>query len=143
MKSFKQKKSNHFRNFEILDDGVKYEYKIEEGYFSQILKFETIGFDEQITDKKPSPIFVGLVLSIFFNVILFFIAFGNKFIDMDSPMSPTILLILGILPITIFKSAFRENTLNFLVGNKNLCFWYDKKFQADVDNFIVEIKNAK
>ena len=83
MKSYKQKKWNHFRNFELLDEGVKYEYKVEEGYFSQTLKFETIGFDEQISDKKPSSVKVGLVLSILFNIILFFLAFGNKFIYMD------------------------------------------------------------
>mgnify|MGYP006377945705 FL=1 len=143
MISYKQKKWNHFRNFELLDEGVKYEYKVEEGYFSQTLKFETIGFDEQISDKKPSSVKVGLVLSILFNIILFFLAFGNKFIDMDSPMSPTILLILAIVPLIIFKSSLQREHLKFIVGQQNLCFWYDKKYQADVDNFIAEIKDAK
>lgn len=35
MKTFRQKKGSHFRNFEILVEGVKFEFKIEEGYFSQ------------------------------------------------------------------------------------------------------------
>lgn len=143
MKTYKQKKFNHFRNFEILAEGVKLEYKIEEGYFSQTLKFETIGFDEQINDKKPSPVKIGLVLSLFFNFILFLLVFGNKFIDMNAPISPTILLIIAIVPVVIFKSSFKREHLKFIIGHKNLCFWYDKKYQTDVDNFIAEIINSK
>ncbi len=143
MKTYKQKKWNQFRNFEILDEGVKYEYKIEEGYYAQTLKFETIGFDEQISDKKPSPVMLGLVLSIIFNIILFFLAYGNKFIDMNAPMSPSAFLIIAIVPLIIFKTSLKRQHLKFIVGNKNLCFWYDNKYKADVDNFIAEIKNAK
>jgi len=141
MEELVQKKSRLYRKYYLLPDGVKFEFKIEEGYYVQTIKFEEIGFDEQIHDRSRTSIEMGLGLSIMINIILLIVIFGNK--RLNEPMSYSTIIGIPVSMSIFFLFFFKRNVLKFIVGNKNLSFWYDKKYKVGVDDFIQKIKDAK
>lgn len=138
-----QKKWPYYRKYEIKPDRVEIDFKTDNGSFSQTAWFEEIEFEVQIEDKKPSPIKTGLAVSVMFNVILSLLYFGDRFIDMNAPMNFPTMIAIPICMIVFGKLYFKTEKLKFLLGKKNLSFWYDEKSKSEVDTFISELKKVK
>lgn len=141
----KHKKYPQFRNYEIISNGVKMEIKTNEFYNEHVVKFEDIGFEEQITRYKPSFVSVGLFMSVVLNII-FLMIFILDSID-TGKLNTGILMAVSmgiIIGISAWgRSLFRFEKLKFLKGEVNLSFWYFKKYQVEVDEFIESLKQAK
>lgn len=74
-----QKKGRDFRNYEILEDGVLFEYKNEGNYLKYKIPFDDIEFNEIINNKKPNRNEVILFASVIINISLFlFILMDNQ-----------------------------------------------------------------
>lgn len=144
-KSLKHKKYPQFKNYEIISNGVKMEIRTNEFYNEHIVKFEDIGFEEQITRYKPSVVSVGLFISVLLN-ILFIMVFILESINTENLNSGILLAVSTGIIVGLSswgRSLFRFEKLKFLKGEVNLSFWYFKKYQVEVDEFIESLKQAK
>lgn len=144
-KSLKHKKYPQFKNYEIISNGVKMEIRTNEFYNEHIVKFEDIGFEEQITRYKPSVVSVGLFISVLLN-ILFIMVFIIESINTENLNSGILLAVSTGIIVGLSswgRSLFRFEKLKFLKGEVNLSFWYFKKYQVEVDEFIESLKQAK
>jgi hypothetical protein len=138
-----QKKWPEFRNYQITSKGLQIEIKTNESYNKQILKFEELGFDEHIVNYQPSAIASGLFISIFFNVILVALLFSDQFNNINPSILTGISTGSAIAMGFWGRQLFRFEKLKFIKGEVNISFWYFKKFQNEVDDFIEQLKNAK
>jgi len=142
MKEIVQKNWSHYRKYTIKEDGLYLEVKTEEGFTARLIKFEDIGFEEIITKYTPSPYAVGFFLSLFFNllvVIIYLIDLSKKYSfgsGINSGLSGGIIVLLAIWGKTIFK--FEKQKI--IKGEVSIVFDYFKKKQAEVDQFIQELK---
>lgn len=143
MTTLKLKKWPEYRNYSIITEGLKIEFKTNESYNQQIIKFEDIGFEEQLTQFRPSPTTSGLFISVFFNILLLLILFIDNFKTLNS--SNIIGLISGIVAgmSAWSRHLFKFEKVKFIKGNVTLSFWYFKKHQELVDRFIESLKGAK
>lgn len=140
---FQQKSWMYHRNFELKSDGVEIDFKTNDGIFIQTVKFEDIEFEEQIYEKKPSAIKIGLAVSVVVNIILFILFIGDKFMDLNSPMNYQTMITIPVVLSIFGKFYLKTEKLKYLVGKKNLSFLYNDKYKNDVDSYILEIKKAK
>jgi len=140
-KRLTQKKGSDFRYFEILEDGVLFEYKNEGNYLKYKIPFDDIEFNEIINNKKPNRNEIILFSSVILNIsLLLFILMNNQI------TKPTLSAILfGIIGSISFWGAkiFKKESIKFLEGRQNLSFFYSKEDEETVDNFINLIQDAK
>ena len=121
------------------------EIKTNEFYNEHVVKFEDIGFEEQITRYKPSVVSVGLFISVLLN-ILFIMVFILDSVNTENINSGILLAVSTGIIVGLSawgRSLFRFEKLKFLKGEANLSFWYFKKYQVEVDEFIESLKQAK
>jgi hypothetical protein len=138
--TLRQKRGRDFRNYEIVPTGLKVEFREDNDYTQQVIKFEIINFDEVITRKKPSPLGVMLFFSLLVNVFLlaaqFYQEVGSGALSVVSTGSVVLLSILG-------NEIFAVRKAKLLTGNATIPFWYFKKHIQPVDEFIGALKAAK
>jgi hypothetical protein len=136
-----QKKGRDFRNYEILEDGVLFEYKNEGNYLKYKIPFDDIEFNEIINNKKPNRNEVILFASVIINISLFL------FILMDNQITQPLLsaILFGMLgSISLWASKIlKKESIKFLEGKQNLSFFYSKDDEETVDNFIHLLQDAK
>lgn len=136
-----QKKGRDFRNYEILEDGVLFEYKNEGNYLKYKIPFDDIEFNEIINNKKPNRNEIILFASVIINISLFL------FILMDNQITQPLLsaILFGMLgSISLWASKiFKKESIKFLEGKQNLSFYYSKDDEETVDNFINLLQEAK
>lgn len=138
--SLRQKRGREFRNYEIVPAGLKIEFKEDDSYIQQIIKFENIGFDEVITKKQPSPFGIMLFFSVLFNIFFIAVEFykeiGQSALSAVSIGSVVLLSVWG-------NELFSIKKVKILTGNATITFWYFKKHIQAVDQFIETLKSAK
>jgi amino acid permease len=126
-KRLTQKKGSDFRYFEILEDGVLFEYKNEGNYLKYKIPFDDIEFNEIINNKKPNRNEIILFSSVILNIsLLLFILMNNQI------TKPTLSAILfGIIGSISFWGAkiFKKESIKFLEGRQNLSFFTRKKMK--------------
>jgi len=136
-----QKKGRDFRNYEILEDGVLFEYKNEGNYLKYKIPFDDIEFNEIINNKKPNRNEIILFGSVIINISLFL------FILMDNQITKPVLsaILFGMLgSISLWASKIlKKESIKFLEGKQNLSFFYSKDDEETVDNFIHLLQEAK
>lgn len=136
-----QKKGRDFRNYEILEDGVLFEYKNEGNYLKYKIPFDDIEFNEIINNKKPNRNEVILFASVIINISLFL------FILMDNQITQPLLsaILFGMLgSISLWASKIlKKESIKFLEGKQNLSFFYSKDDEETIDNFIHLLQDAK
>jgi len=120
-----QKKGRDFRNYEILEDGVLFEYKNEGNYLKYKIPFDDIEFNEIINNKKPNRNEVILFASVIINISLFL------FILMDNQITQPLLsaILFGMLgSISLWASKIlKKESIKFLEGKQNLSFFLLKR----------------
>ena len=127
MKTLKQKRLIYYRNYSIEEDGVKFISDTSNGYVQRTIKFEEIEFDEQIFDEKAHRIRVILAMSLLFNVIATISSGGVK-----NAFESLFLLVITFLAIGILLFFVMKERNKFIVGAKNLPFWYENMYKAKV-----------
>ena len=142
MKELKQKRLFFFsRNYSIVEDGVKFISNTFKGYAERTIKFEDIEFDEQIFDESTQRIKVILACSLMFNILFVVATISSGGVKNAFENLLMVVLTFVILGIIVFLLQKERN--KFLVGRKNIHFWYENNYIEKVDAFIKEIRIAK
>ncbi|WP_207432618.1 hypothetical protein [Sabulibacter ruber] len=142
MKKILQKQLGGYRKYTIKGDGLYLEVKSHEGFTARLIKFEDIGFDEIITKYVPAPVVISLFVSVFFNLLLlliFFIDFAERLklsSGVTSGLTGGVTVCLAIWG----KVVFRFEKQKILKGEVSIAFNYFRKKEAQVDEFIQELK---
>ena len=140
-----QKTGTDFRSFELLENGVRTEYKHEGNYSNYEAPYHDIEFNEIIVNKKPNKAEVGLYFSVLLNLFLILYLVVQQVQDKD--MSSTIIggLGFGIIGGTSAWAAklFKKEFIKHIKGVATISFFYRKGEEAVVDEFISKIKVAK
>src|SRR5688572_31826698 len=142
-KTLKHKRYPEFRNYEIVSNGLKIEFKTNDSYNEQVVKFEEIGFEEQITQFKPSPIASGLFISVFFNILFGLIFLLENFENLNSGVLSGITGAIIVGMAVWGRQLFKFEKVKYIKGQINLSFWYFRKYRKEVDEFIVTLKSAR
>ena len=141
MKTLKQKRLIFYRHYSIQEDGVKFIANTINGYVERTIKFEDIEFDEQIFDEKAPLIRVLLACSLLFNILFIIATISSG--GVKNAFESLFLLTIVFLAAGTVVFFIKKERNKFIVGQKNLVFWYENKYKAKVDSFIEEIKIAK
>lgn len=142
----RQKKNQETRSYEIIEGGVKVEFKKAANFQSYVVKFENIGFEEVIVKHKPEALSAGLYVSVLINMVLVIAIIIQFFKEelLRSPMFPTILTsgVLGgmsVWAVSLFKTQYDK----YLKGAESLVFFYGDKEKKEVDDFISVLKEGQ
>lgn len=139
----KQKRWPEYKIFEIVEDGIKLEVRTNEFYNMQTIKFEKIGFEEQVKRLSPTGLSVALFISFLFN-ICFAGAYIGRLLESTSKIAQGGISAGLIVGLSVFAyQIFKFNKEKFIIGEVALSFWYYKKDMVKVDQFIDKLKQAK
>ena len=122
IKTLKHKRYPEFRNYEIVTNGLKIEFKTHESYNEQIVKFEDIGFEEQITNYKPSSFLTGLYISIFINILLTLFLFLDDFKNLNSAVLSGVTGAITVAMSIWARQLFKFEKIKLIKEQVNLSF---------------------
>lgn len=143
MKKLEQKRWPHFRIFHIEEAGIRVEIKNQNNYSSRLVPFEQIGIEEVITRHSPDPYAIGLFISSFLNILVIVIFMIEEY-KVDTNITGGLTAGIAVAYSTWAYQLFKFEKLKYLQGPEvALPFYYFKKEQCKVDEFIKEVKEEK
>lgn len=141
MKELTQKRLLFFyRKYSIAEGGIKFISNFK-GYVERTIKFEDIEFDEQIFDERAQRIRIILACSLMLNILFVIATISSG--GVKNAFESLFMLVMAFVAIGIIVFLIKKERNKFLVGKKNIHFWYEDNYKAKVDAFIQEIKIAK
>jgi hypothetical protein len=132
-----------FRNYEILPEGLRIEFKAGGSYSQQTVKFEDIGFEIQLLRYKPSVVAISLFVSIAINILLVILLLEKFFPDLNQSLITGLIISTTVIMLLWARRLFKFDKEKFLLGVFNIPFWYFERYQPGVDRFIADLKTAK
>jgi hypothetical protein len=132
-----------FRNYSILPEGLRIEFKAGGSYSQQTVKFEDIGFEVQLLRYKPSVIAIALFISVALNISFLIGFFLSKAPVLNDNFLTGIIMVSIVFMSVWARMLFKFDKEKFLLGVINIPFWYFEKYQPLVDRFIADLKTAK
>lgn len=135
-----QKRGKEVRGYKIQNDGLATEIKSNGNHQLFKIRFEEIDFDEVVSTKKPQPMEVGLLISVFLNLIFLLVIISNEMIKTNETIISAVAIgIIGGLSVWTIN-LFKRSKEKILRGQQNLFFFYEPKEQSKVDSFIENLK---
>lgn len=129
------------RNFIIEAKGLRYQRYDEGKFIDELYKWEEIGFDETVSSLLPSRYEYILFCSILMNSTIFAIPFT---LDGDDKVSGIVIGIALTIVVLVARKLFARKFEKTLTGGyAHINFFYFEKYQQEVDDFILELKEAK
>ncbi|SIT01344.1 hypothetical protein SAMN05421789_11717 [Kaistella chaponensis] len=140
-----QKINRRAKTFKILDDGILVNYSNAHETQEYKISYSDIGNDEIISKSKKDVVLIFLMISMVFNAILITALIGDTY--NLSIKTGIIFFFVALVPVFIiggiYGSEFKKENLKTVSANKPLSFFYRKKDEKNVDDFISKIYEAK
>lgn len=141
MNNLKQKQWPEFKNFTIEQNGLRLETRQEDQFINVLIDFEQIGSKEIIVNQKANSYGVIAFISVFINIIFGIVLIVDK-IENSGILSG----ISGGLTVGFSlwaRQLFKFSKQKVIQGQNSISFFYNKKEQVKVDNFIQELQSKK
>ncbi|MFZ5431217.1 MAG: hypothetical protein ACOZDD_13360 [Bacteroidota bacterium] len=140
-----QNRDGDFLRYSLGYDGLKMSTCIEDVYQTATYRYEDIEFNEVITERKPSRLRVILFFSVMINSG-FLLFFGSASLTRlaGTPVinvAPATLLL--VLLVIWGRRLLVSRLEKSLVGPMKVTFYYGRKERANVDAFILNIREKQ
>jgi hypothetical protein len=141
MEELKQNKLIFYRHYFIKEEGVKFVSSTFEGYAERTIKYEEIDFDEQIYNERAPQVRIFLACSLMLNILFIIATISSG--GVKNAFESLFLVVVVCLTAGAIVYFIKKEKNKYLVGTKNIPFWYESIYKLKVDNFIEELKVAK